>query len=332
MLVLRHSNPLRKGEGPSTVHPTSSTESDRTRGPVPVTIGASENKMEVQRDRDTRANPFSEKKAANLRKTQSPMKQNPGKREEPGEREGEVIGVCCAVIHHPNLAFVGVYAVREKYRGCGIGKEVWDKCMKHVENMNVVINAVPDKVLLYRDKGGFPILETEWACVVNETEEPINHEALSNEVPDGVEIVPFQDSHLPAMFEYDLALIGYDRKLALELNCKEFDSKTFVAFKDGKCVGFGTIKRSCHNVGQVGPLYADDPAVAEVMLRTLIESHPDVKGFAMMTISSNVPANNFIKKIGCPTTEECPRLYRKEKVEVDKSKVIAHFDLNFCPY
>ncbi|GFW66656.1 acetyltransf_18 domain-containing protein [Trichonephila clavipes] len=244
----------------------------------------------------------------------------------------EVIAVCCAVIHHPNLAFVGVYAVREKYRGCGIGKEVWDKCMKHVDNMNVVINAVPDKVFLYRDKGGFPILETEWTCVVNETEEPINHEALSNEVPDGVEIVPFQESHLPAMFEYDLALIGYDRKLALELNCNEFDSKTFVAFKDGKCVGFGTIKRSCHNVGQVGPLYADDPAVAEVMLRTLIESHPDVKGFAMMTISSNVIANNFIKKIGCPTTEECPRLYRKEKVEVDKSKVFAHFDLNFCPY
>ncbi|GFU33810.1 n-acetyltransferase domain-containing protein [Nephila pilipes] len=245
---------------------------------------------------------------------------------------GEIIGVCCAVIHHPNFAFVGVYAVLEKYRGYGVGKKVWDACMKHIGTINVALNAVPGKLELYRDKGGFPIVESRWTCVVNETEEPINHEALSNEVPDGIDIVPFQESHLLAIFEYDFALIGYDRKLAVELNCKEFDSKTFVAIKGDNCVGFGTIKRSCHNVGQVGPLYADDPAVAEVMLRKLIESHTDVKGFAMMTISSNAPANDFIKKIGCPTTEECPRLYKKEKVEVDTDKVFAHFDLNFSPY
>ncbi|GIY76146.1 n-acetyltransferase domain-containing protein [Caerostris darwini] len=245
---------------------------------------------------------------------------------------GEVIGVCSAVIHNPNFVFVGIYAVLEKYRGYGIGKKVWDACMEHIGSRNAALNAVPDKLVLYRDRGGFPIVETAWTCVVNETENPVNHEALSDQIPDGIVLEPFQESHLPSMFEYDLALMGYERRKALELNCKEFGSKTLVAHKDGKCVGFGTIKRSCTNFGQVGPLYADDPAVAEVLLRRLIASHTEVKGFAMMTCSSNVAANEFIKKIGCPTTEECPRLYRKEKLEVDKNKVFAQFDLNFSPY
>ncbi|KAF8795052.1 hypothetical protein HNY73_002948 [Argiope bruennichi] len=182
---------------------------------------------------------------------------------------GEVIAACCAVLHHPDFAFVGIYCCLEK------------KDMMAA----VALNAVPGKLELYRDKGGFPIVETRWTSVVNETEEPINHEPLSDQVPDGVTIEPFQEAFLPAMSEYDHALMGYDRKLALELNCKEVDSQSLV-----------------------GPLYADDAAVAEVILRRLIVSLPKAKGFAMMTISTNIPANDFIKKIGCPTTEECPRI------------------------
>ncbi|GBO29166.1 hypothetical protein AVEN_251238-1, partial [Araneus ventricosus] len=209
---------------------------------------------------------------------------------------------------------------------------VWDACMEHIGTRNAGLDAVPGTLELYRDKGGFPIVETRWNCVMNETENPINHEALSDKVPIGVTIEPFQDAFLASMSEYDLALMGYDRKLALRLNCKEADSKTLVAFKDGKCVGFGTIKTSCHKCRQVGPLFADDAAVAEVILKRLIVSLPNVKGFAMMTINSNCPANDFMKKIGCPVTEEYPRLYRKEKIEVDTNKVFAQWDLNFSPH
>ncbi|GFW66648.1 n-acetyltransferase domain-containing protein [Trichonephila clavipes] len=90
------------------------------------------------------------------------------------------------------------------------------------------------------------------------------------------------------MFAYDYDLVGYKRSMALEMSYKEKDSKTFVAFKDGNCFGFGSIKISCLDSGWVGPLYADDPSVAEVLLRKLLEEFPVRKGFAMMAISSNV--------------------------------------------
>ncbi|CAL1284457.1 unnamed protein product [Larinioides sclopetarius] len=245
---------------------------------------------------------------------------------------GKVIAVCAAVFHHPDFAFVGLYCCLERYRGRGIGKKVWDACMEHIGTRNAGLDAVPGTLELYRDKGGFPIVETRWTCVMYETENPINHEALSEQVPSEVSIEPFQDAFLPAMAEYDLALVGFDRKLALGLNCKESGSKTLVAFEGGKCVGFGTIKTSCHRCRQVGPLYADDAAVAEVMLKRLIVSFPTAKGLAILTISTNSPANSLLKKIGCPVTEEYIRLYRKEKMEVDTNKVFAQWDLNFCPH
>ncbi|GFQ69054.1 n-acetyltransferase domain-containing protein [Trichonephila clavata] len=134
------------------------------------------------------------------------------------------------------------------------------------------------------------------------------------------------------MFAYDYDLTGYNRSIALEMSCKEKGSKTFVAFKDGKCVGFGSIKKSCLSAGRVGPLYADDPAVAEVLLRKLLEAFPERKGFAMMTISSNVHANNLVKKLSCPATGICYRMHSREKLFVDTRRIFAHSDINFSPF
>ncbi|KAG8195358.1 hypothetical protein JTE90_001377 [Oedothorax gibbosus] len=246
---------------------------------------------------------------------------------------GEIIGACSAVIHHEDMAFLGMYGVRKAYQGLGIGMKLWNACVEHIGTRNGILNAVPDKTDRYRTKGGFPILETSWASIMNETCNPVNHEVLSDEPPEGIDILPFQESHLPAMFEYDLALMGYEREKALELNCKEQDSRTFVAFNNRCVVGFGTIKMRCDNaLGQVGPLYADDPRVAEVILKRLIVSLPKAEGFAMMTVNSNLAAKKLIDRLGCPVLMECPRLYSKARFNVDLDKVFAHFDLNFTPF
>ncbi|GIY76942.1 n-acetyltransferase domain-containing protein [Caerostris extrusa] len=170
-------------------------------------------------------------------------------------------------------------------------------------NRNCGLNAVPGMYEVYRDKAGFPVEEPDWVCVKNQTSTDVSQNVLSNIVPPGVDIQPYQDSFLPAMVAYDQALIG-----------------------------FGTIKESCLGAGRIGPLYADEPAIAEVILRRLLDSFPERKGFAMMTISNNMHSSSFLRKLGCPAKEECRRLYSSKRLMVDTSKIYAHFDINFSPF
>ncbi|KAF8795042.1 uncharacterized protein LOC129989826 [Argiope bruennichi] len=245
---------------------------------------------------------------------------------------GELVGACCFIRNSDDLYFGGLYCVRPKYQGTGLGIHVWNACMDHVGPRNAALNAVPGKTELYRDKSGFPIVETEFKCQKNFTMESVDPDNLSNIIPQGVIIESVQDYHLPAMFDYDFSVVGYDRQFALALNCQEENSRTFVAMKNGDCVGFGTIKLTCLGAGRVGPLYADDPAVAEALLKRLIMSMPHVTGFVMNTVSNNVSARKLLKKLGVPLKEELTRMYRKEKLSADTKKIFALYELNLAPF
>ncbi|GIY76149.1 hypothetical protein CDAR_461011 [Caerostris darwini] len=248
---------------------------------------------------------------------------------------GDVVGSCSSVFNGDDddgIYFGGIYCVEPKFQGTGIGQNLFKSCVEHYGTGNCGLNAVPGMYEVYRDRAGFPVEEPDWVCVKNQTSTDVSQNVLSNIVPPGVDIQPYQDSFLPAMVAYDQALIGFKRSLQLLYSCEEVDNKTLVAFKDGVCVGFGTIKESCLRAGRIGPLYADEPVIAEVILGRLLDSFPERKGFAMMTISNNMHANSFLRKLGCPAKEECRRLYSSKRLMVDTSKIYAHFDINFSPF
>ncbi|GIX68113.1 n-acetyltransferase domain-containing protein [Caerostris darwini] len=245
----------------------------------------------------------------------------------------EIIGSCSFVKNHPDLYFGGLYCVQPKYRSLNIGYQIYKASLAHTMGKNKCGNAVLSMAEKYQRSGDFPIVEDEYMTLKNFIPHHINSESLvCIDSVDGIEIEPYQDCFLPSMLQYDASVVGYTRDHVLELNCKEADSKTFVAFKNGTCIGFGSIKKSCLGAARVGPLYADNEIIAEVLLTRLIESFPGMKGLAMMTVGSNVPANNFLKKLGNANTEACLRIYGKEKVKANMSKIYAFLDINFSPF
>ncbi|KFM58754.1 hypothetical protein X975_09474, partial [Stegodyphus mimosarum] len=242
---------------------------------------------------------------------------------------GEVLGACAGVINHDDLAFYGAYSMREKYQRKGIGFKIYLACSEHIGARNAALNCVPRLLELYRDKYGFPIVENKWELLVNEIYENFSPENLSDEVPKGVYIENCRNAHLPLICEYDCNVVGYRRDLAIKFMIQEQDTESLVATKDGECVGFGVIKKTWRGVHHLGPLYANDAAVAEVILRRLIVSVPEIKSLYMATVSNNAPANDFVKKLGCPTSEICHRLTRRDKANIDTSRIFALFDMHF---
>lgn len=212
--------------------------------------------------------------------------------------------------------------------------QIWNTCLERIADRNACLYAVSDKTELYRTRGGFPIVESKWLCFGHGIEVPVNTDILSDVLPNGVAIEIFEDSYLSLIYDYDRKLIGYDRSLVIKLTCKEPDSRTYLAIKNGKCVGFGIAKISCQENALIGPLYADEKEVAEVLLKKLIMSLPQENGLSMATLSNNDAANEFAEKIGFSATYKCPILYRKKPfdTDIDPGKIYALFNCCFFPH
>ncbi|KAG8170600.1 hypothetical protein JTE90_000033, partial [Oedothorax gibbosus] len=69
---------------------------------------------------------------------------------------------------------------------------------------------VPDKTDRYRTKGGFPILETSWASIMNRPATPGNQRS-SRTNPRGTN-PPFSQKFTPRPVRVHLALMGYERR------------------------------------------------------------------------------------------------------------------------
>ncbi|GFQ79190.1 n-acetyltransferase domain-containing protein, partial [Trichonephila clavata] len=166
--------------------------------------------------------------------------------------------------------------------------ELLQEGIAHSENKNLIAN-VDVHQIKPSARRGFGVLETDWKSIEYEIDTPLNPSILSDELPRGIEILPFQSSLLPEIFEYDFSLGGYERRSIIEASCYEENCKTLVAIKDGKCIGFGSIKLDNVEYGRVAPLYADS-SVAEAMVKRLITAMPEAKGFAIVTINTNIIA------------------------------------------
>ncbi|GFU08777.1 n-acetyltransferase domain-containing protein [Nephila pilipes] len=242
---------------------------------------------------------------------------------------GDVIGTISFVRNNSDLYVGGLYAMHEKYRGLSIGNRLFTVGLAHAQNKNIVGNPVPymaDKYIQMK----LGHLDESFQTLKNFIPDFVNSNVLSNkELPDNVEIEPYQECLLPSIVQYDTSIVGFDREQILELSCKEKNSQTFVALKNGTCVGYGSIKLSCLDAGKVGPLFADDPGVAEALLKKLLESYPNRKGFAMTTINTNDVANSFVRKLGNAEIDTCLRFYTKVMLKVDTKRIFALTDLNF---
>ncbi|XP_015922556.3 holothin acyltransferase-like [Parasteatoda tepidariorum] len=173
---------------------------------------------------------------------------------------------------------------------------------------------------------------TDYTLFKNETSCYVNYNSLSEDLPPGVALRPYQDDHLDLVSAYDYNLMGYDRRHLLELSSREENSQTFVALNGRECVGFGSVKLSCMGAARIGPLYADDATIAEALLKNLLKSFPRGRGIMMVTLSNNSKANNLMTKLSVPTTQELVQVFSERILEVDTHKVYAHFDVNFCVF
>jgi len=233
--------------------------------------------------------------------------------------KGDIIGFGIAINFNKDLAIIGMGIVDKPYRGLGIGKKLLIEIGFHVKTRNVAVNSVQGMLKRYQKTGLIRTVETDWSVLMNGTDDKVSSQNLSYNLPEGVCIQPYQEeSHFNSIAAFDRVMMDFDRQVAMLKILRTKDSMTFVAVRDNECVGFGMIQPNLHQGCHVTPLYAQEPAIAESLLKKLIDNFPTGNGFEITICSQNVAANCLLNKLGCEfKTEKCIRLYRRGKVNTN---------------
>lgn len=301
--------------------------------------------------------------------------------------------MCAGVFVDPNCAFIGLYAVKPRFQGRGIGISIWNKLMnEHIKEKNVGLYAVPEHLTTYRDKAGFKnqdsirmlVYECD-TCSNSQGKKDLTFcddlvKSLAN--VDLIIIRPedsINDDLVVQLTNYDSGVTFVNRGKLLEATLKEKDTISLIAFEKlalranpnvrhnsltnpgsndptniftltqfinhvtsanvtistVKLTGYIHIRTNNINKAMIGPLYANNDAIAELLMYQGIYTFPGKiinRGILYMTHDSSAGGKRIAEKLKLSYCEDLPRFFKKSIPKADFDRIYCIHTPNFSPY
>lgn len=214
------------------------------------------------------------------------------------------------------FGFLGFYIVRPEYRGTGTGIATWNAGMRHLEGRTVGLDGVVAQQDNYR-RSGFALAGRN-----------IRHTGVPARLPapeTGCDIRAVTPADRDAIARYDRAHFAADRSgFVADWTQPPAGTRrnSLVATRNGAIAGYGTI-RACRSGYKVGPLFADEPMIAEALFVALTGTVPDDAEVSLDTPEDNAAAVEIAKKAGLDPVFETARMYRGDNPGLPISRIFG---------
>ena len=206
---------------------------------------------------------------------------------------GEVVAVGSGIAYG-SLGFVGNMVVADGHRRGGLGSAILADVIGFLEGVGcrrLELYATPVGRPLY-ERHGFRLTEPSALARV----EPRH---LGSRLEDGADSVSVDVAvgadDLERIAAYDAPRFGGDRRAVLRALPIDRSSPLLVASRDGTLVGYAWV-RPDH--GRIGPFVADDPAVAEAIVRTAFAETGASTGLTFNITTTNRPGIAWLERLG----------------------------------
>lgn len=235
-----------------------------------------------------------------------------------GEVDGAPVGCISAVSYPGGFGFVGFYIVAPTMRGRGHGLALWRAAMKRLAGYNVGLDGVLEQQDNYR-RSGFTFSHRN-----------VRYEYApqrSNGVDDGV-LKTIDGSLRDAVGRYDRTCFPAARDAFLDAWLALPDAAAIAWVDEGRLRGYGVI-RACRQGCKIGPLFADDGAVAEGLLDGLCARAPASGPVYFDVPETNAAALGLAARRGMTAVFETARMYTGPAPEVEDTRVfgVTSFEL-----
>jgi ribosomal protein S18 acetylase RimI-like enzyme len=234
-----------------------------------------------------------------------------------GLLDEEPVATISVVKYGTDFGFLGFYIVKHGFRGRGLGWSLWQAGMASLAGRNVGLDGVVAQQDNYR-KSGFALA---WRNV--------RQEGLGGgEASSDRRIVPLADLPFEAVYAYDQLFFPADRAVFLRCWIAQPGS-TAIGFVEGdRLQGYGVL-RPCRQGYKIGPLFADDPAIAESLFQTLRSRAGSGEKIYLDTPEVNPHAVSLARRHSMHVVFETARMYTGQvpSLPMDRSYGVTTFEL-----
>ncbi len=230
---------------------------------------------------------------------------------------------CIAGVKYNELyGFVGLFIVDLPFRGKGYGLKLWKHVIDKLANIRCLgIEAAPDRIQDYQSWGFKPSsITTRWQ-VIN-TDQPLRKDLFSKEI-DQFLLLEGSDIQPEIIQKYDENKENSPRPHFLS-DWLSHKSGTVIAIvdKNGNCVGFSRIRPCLLKNGyghRIGPLLADSPFLASVILRNLVDRFPGV--ILIDSPGINTASNDLFRSLGFKSISHTVRMYKGQQPAISMKEI-----------
>lgn len=218
-------------------------------------------------------------------------------------------------LNAPGLYYLGNFIVREDLRNKGVGRKLWKAMLAKAGDTNIALDGAPAMVDWYKDKNGFKFQSFKvWFHNITINEE------MKKVTENKYQIIQLSDEHWPSLMEYDhLVYPNFDREKILRAWFADEAVQVFLAMKEGRIVGYGSIHEQSDNVYALRNTYADNEDVLEEILRRMFANLP-VGTVARFMLFDGKPMPNYLKSAD-ESKDSARRLFNKAPIESNPDKM-----------
>jgi Acetyltransferase (GNAT) domain len=212
------------------------------------------------------------------------------------------------------FGFLGFYIVKPAYRGQGHGLRLWRAAMDRLGSRNVGLDGVLAQQNTYRESG-FKLAYRN-----------IRHAGVGGgSVPRGLidlSVVAFNE-----VVRYDETVFPAPRATFLSRWIRQREGEALGVVGNEGLSGYGVL-RACRRGFKIGPPFADDVGVADLLFRGLV-SRVTGQSVFLDTPEANSAAIELAKRHGMTPTFETARMYTREppKSRLDRCFGVTTFEL-----
>ena len=226
------------------------------------------------------------------------------------ERGGEIAATVSCALYGERYAFIGLYIVRPELRGSGIGTELFERALDRAAGRAVGLDGVPAQQGSY-ERHGFDLAHrnVRWRARAVAAERPAGLAELAS--------VPFDE-----LIAYDAGVFGAERSHFLGAWIERPPGQALACVANGELAGYGVV-RECGAGVKVGPLFADDPEIAELLLTGLVAATGPARDVFLDVPAANGPATELAEAWGTEPVFETARMYRNGRPPEDTARVFG---------